>query len=133
MLADKVSFVVDVKGETTGRRFEGLFEVKTKLSVRETLLEDEIRRNALGINPQTAGDYAALIAAAIAYLKVRVTNAPDWWTKEAGGGLDLQDENVLVEVNNTAVNAVQKERDRLAKAAEEARAELKKSAPGAEE
>lgn len=124
-MKDAVQFTVTVKGETTGRSFEGLFEAKTKLSHRDVIKEDEIRRNILGVNPNDASPYAASIAGAVAYLAVRLTRSPDWF-KASNNGLDLEDENVLVAVNNSAVAAVAVERDTHAKEAELAQNALKK-------
>ncbi len=121
---NKVQFSVECKGETSDRNFSGLFTAKTKLSHREVLKEDEVRRNVLGQNPQYAGEYAASVASAIAYLAVRLVDSPDWW-KQSGGGLELEDENVLVEVNNAAVKAIKEEQDARVKAAEAAQGALK--------
>lgn len=126
-MKDTVQFTVTVKGETTGRSFEGLFEAKVKLSHREVIKEDEIRRNVLGVNPNEAGPYAASIAGAVAYLTVRLTRSPDWF-KQSNNGLDLEDENVLVAVNNSAVAAIAVERDAHIKEAELAQKELKQHA-----
>lgn len=122
---DTVSYSVNVAGEESGRRFEGTFVVKVKLSHRETLKEDELYRAALGADAAGASGDARAIARAIAYLAVRVTKAPDWW-RECNGGLDLEDLDVLAEVNNKAQEAVKKEREAYSKAAAEARGELKK-------
>lgn len=125
-MKDRVQFTISVKGETSGRNFEGLFEVKTKLSHKEVLKEDEIRRNVLGTNPNDAGAYAASIAGAIAYLTVRLTKSPDWF-KSSANGLELEDENVLVEINNRCVAAVAAEREAYIKEAQDAQVELRKA------
>lgn len=120
----KVSFDVSVKGEESGKDYSGLFEVKTKLSLRDQLKEDEIYRNVLGANPQTAGGDAAAIAQALAYLAVRVTASPDWW-RLSDNGRDLEDLDVLAAVNNGAVAAVKAERAAHQKKAVAAQGELK--------
>lgn len=130
-MKDKVQFIVNVAGDTSEEKFEGLFEVKTKLSHREVLREDEIRRTVLGTNPGEAGSYAASIATAISFLSVRVTKSPDWF-KASANGLDLEDENVLVEVNNAAMSAIAKERKAHSDAAEEAQKVLKEAAKAQE-
>jgi phenylalanyl-tRNA synthetase beta subunit len=126
-MKDTVQFTVNVTGDTSEQKFEGLFEVKTKLSHREVLKEDEIRRSVLGVNPADAGSYAGSIATAISFLSVRVTRSPDWF-KASSNGLDLEDENILVEVNNAAMAAIAKERKAHSDAAEEAQKVLKAKA-----
>lgn len=123
-MRDTVSFSVTIKGETTGETFDGLFEVRTMLSHRDVLKEDEIYRASLGANPQDAAPYPASIASAIAYLRIRLKTAPAWFAA-SGYGLDLKDENVLVEINNTARAKVQEELARHVKEAAAAAAELK--------
>jgi hypothetical protein len=130
-LKDKIQFTVTVKGDTSETNFTGLFEVKTKLSHREVLKEDEVKRNVLGTNPGDASGYASSIAGAISFLTVRLTKSPDWF-KESGNGLDLEDENVLVEINNAAMAAIAKERDAHLAAAKEAQKELKEKVKTAE-
>lgn len=122
-MKDKLDIYVDVTGNETGQRFEGKFVVKTKISNREALKEDEVRRNILGQNPQHAGEYAWGIASMIAWLAVRLTDSPTWW-KEAGGGVDLLDDNVLTTVHDKAVKAVTDEKAAFLEAAEKAKADL---------
>lgn len=123
-MKDTVSFPVKIKGETTGETFDGLFEVRVALSHRDVLKEDEIYRASLGANPQDAAPYPASIAAAIAYLRIRLKVAPTWFM-QSGYGLDLLDENVLIEINNTARAKVAEEIARHVKEAAAAAAELK--------
>lgn len=126
-MKDKVSFSVKLVGETSNKEFEGTFEVKTKLTHKDVLKEDEIRRTVLGVNPSDAGAYAASIATAIAYLSVRVVRSPDWF-RFSNNGLDLEDENLLVEVNNRCIEAIDAERKTLVKEAEEAQKQIREQA-----
>jgi hypothetical protein len=123
-LASIVSFDVKCKGDETEKDYEGLFKVKTKLSIKERLKEDEIRRSVLGVDSQNAGTEATLIASAVAYLAVRLVESPDWW-KASEGGMKLEDSNVLAIVNNTAMAEIAKEYQKLAKKAEDAQGEIK--------
>lgn len=124
-MQDTVKFPVDTKGQESGQEYKGLFTAKTKLSMREMLREDEIRRGLLGDNPNGASDIAKVMAAALAYLAVRIVDAPQWW-KDANGGQDLQDENVLVAVHNGCADAIGKLYDAQVEEAEKAREDLKK-------
>lgn len=123
-MLEKVLFAVDLKGDLTGKSYIGNFVVKTMTSFRDSLREDEIRRSVLGVNPQNAGPYAASVAAAIAYLDIRVIDCPEWWT-QSGRGLDLKDDNILVEVNDKAVKAIDEELGKVKKLADEAKPILK--------
>ena len=123
-LPNIVSFDVKCKGDETEKDYEGLFKVKTKLSIKERLKEDEVRRSLLGVDSQNAGNEAVLIASAVAYLAVRLVETPDWW-KASEGGLKLEDSNVLATVNNTAMAEIAKEYQKLSKKAEEAQVEIK--------
>jgi hypothetical protein len=120
-----VGFDVKVKGDESEKDYEGLFKVKTKLSIKDRLKEDEIRRTQLGMDSQNAGLEAHAIASAVAYLAVRVVDSPSWW-KECEGGLKLEDSNVLAEVNNKAMAEIAKEYQKLTKVAEAAQEDLKK-------
>ena len=84
-----VEFVVDFTDQESGLKFNGVFKAKAYLSNRETLKQDEIRRNVLGVNSVEASEYEAGMAGAIAYLAVRLTDSPEWWRK-TNNGLDTE-------------------------------------------
>jgi hypothetical protein len=128
VLPNTLSFVVDVPGQLTKRRYEGVFELKTRLSTREKLREDELRRSILGGSPQHADPDMADTARALAYLTVRVIKGPAWWA-ELNGLLDCEDDNVLVAVNNAAVEAFQEATEKMNKKAEDAKRALRAEAP----
>lgn len=117
-------FNVDVKGDVTGRQYMGAFTVKTRLSHRDTIREDQVRRDILGPNSDGADPKAKGLATAIASLAVRVVKSPTWWS-DSDGGLELEDENILVEVYNKTHQATLDERKELAEQAEKAKEELR--------
>lgn len=123
-MATQISVPIDTKGEFSGTHFVGVFKVKTTTSFRDALREDEVRRTLLGAAPDAAGDYQASVAAALAYLAVRCIDVPDWW-KSANNGVDLEDPNVLVEINNKIREAIDSERAAISKSAEQAQEALK--------
>lgn len=126
-IKSSVDFCVNVKGDITGQEFLGTFTVKTKLSMREILRQDELFRSILGVSPQDAGITSKSIASAISYLSVHVIKAPDWW-KEMDNGMKVEDTNVLAEVNNKAmetIDAEYKKLDEEGKVAEKALQESK--------
>jgi hypothetical protein len=119
-----VMFSVNFKGEDS-TQYQGVFQAKTSLSVREVLREDEIRRTILGFNPQDASQYQSQLAAAVAYLSIRLTgDVPDWWAR-TNNGLDVNDEIVLAEVNNACTKEIQKTREEFLKKAEDEAKALK--------
>jgi hypothetical protein len=121
-----LTFTVDVKGEVTERQYTGVFTTKARLTQRDYLLEDQIRRDIIGPNAQSASAMATGISIAVSYLKVRVLKAPKWWT-DSDGGLDLEDDNILAAVYYKAVEAEKEDKKVLADQAEKARQELKKN------
>lgn len=123
-LQNTVDFNIKAVGDVSGQTFEGLFTVKTKLSISETLREKELVRKFIGFNSQEADRETTMIAGAVAYLAMRIVKAPQWW-KESNGGQDLDDVNVLAAVNNAAQAKIAAEYEKLAQEAEKAQPFLK--------
>ena len=92
-----VTFNISVVGETTGEKWTGQFTTKVRLSHRDHLRLDSIRRELLGVNPESASPRARQSADIFASASVHITKAPSFWTS-SGNGMDLADDNVLAEV-----------------------------------
>jgi hypothetical protein len=122
-----VTFTVDIKGKETEETFKGEFEARTKLSLKDTLRQDEIRRTILGTNGAEASAEAYNIAFMAAYCAVRITKAPDWWTA-SDNGTNLEDLNVLDVVSTKCADAINEALGKVVKEAESAQKELKKIA-----
>jgi hypothetical protein len=116
------------KGKETGTPRDGLFTVKLLISNSDKLREDQLRRQHLGSNPAAADTEAADIAYAYAFCAVRLTDAPQWW-KDANGGLDLLDTNILIEVNNLAYEKVKEAKEARQKAGVQAQDAIRKDQP----
>ena len=88
------TFEFEEVGDTTGKTYNGKFISKCILNISEKrLLEiEKTRLNADMSNP--SGNLSA-IATIISNLSVRIIEGPEWW-RQSAGGLELQDENVLV-------------------------------------
>ncbi len=117
---------VNIKGEISGNDYNGLFTAKTKLSYREMIGQDALRRQILGPDPKNALAEVWEHASLSSYLSFHVTDAPDWW-KQSNGGLDGvvgTDLNVLTTVFNTIAAAIEKEIKAHAKDAEDAQKKL---------
>jgi hypothetical protein len=118
------TFDVMETGESTGKMHAGTFRVKLRLSWRDQLQQDKMRRELLGADANNANPDAVAQAIILSELSVRVMEAPEWWVK-GKGGLDLYDDNVISKVyeeTRKLVNAIELEK---AKEADEARAEIK--------
>lgn len=124
-MASELTFTIDTKGELTDRQYTGVFTIKSRLTQRDFLLQDQFRRDNLGTNTQDASPGAIGIATAVSHLRVRILKAPKWWT-DSDGGLDLEDGNILAEVYYKAVETEAKERNALAEEVNKAQQELKK-------
>lgn len=122
--ANDAPFSLSCVGDFTGEKWVGNFRAKTKLSHRDHLAQDRIRRELQG--PGDGASKQALSRAEMfSQLAVRLTIAPTWW-KEADNGLDLHDENVAVEVYNEALKIERTAWEELQKSADDAKAALAK-------
>ena len=90
------SFQLDHTGETTGKRYEGTFNVKCALNMAEKR-KLEIERSTLSADLTNPTGNLSAIAVVVANLRVRVVDGPDWF-KQAIMSLDLLDEDVLFEI-----------------------------------
>jgi hypothetical protein len=126
-------FTVNLTGETTGEKLEGRFKVRTRLTFRDQLRRDEVRRTILGVAPDAALPDAFMKAIKLAELAVRIIlpdGAPSWW-KNSDSGLDLSDENVVTEIYEKALEAEKKLVDSLKKDGVEAKKNLQDNPPAA--
>lgn len=125
-MKSEVSANVNIKGENTGNTYTGIFTAKTKLSYREMISQDALRRQILGPDPKNAAEAIWEHASLASYLQVRLIDAPDWW-KQSNGGLDGPvgtDHNVLTTVFNTVAAKIEEEIKAHAKEAEDAQKQL---------
>lgn len=128
---NEASFTINIVGESTQTQWVGDFRVKRRLSFRDELRRDSIKRELLGgVNPQFADARAANIADVFSELAVRVVSAPTWWT-EKGGGIDLEDDNVASAVYKATMAKEQEALAEIKAKAETAREELRKAAAAA--
>lgn len=119
------SFVIDLKGDATGEAYQGNFSVKRFLSQRDRIQKDGVRRNLLGLDADQASVDAAIRAEMLSHLSVSISDSPTWW-KESNAGLDLYDDNVVVELYKKTAEAQQAEMKEVSKKGEEAHKELRK-------
>ncbi len=118
-----VEFSIHIIGDTTGKTWDGQFRAKERLSFRDQLNMDRMRRDLRGMNPHEADAGALAIATMIAELSVRITEAPEFW-KESRGGMDLADGNLLMEVFNKSREIEKRALDDIIKLGEQAKQDL---------
>jgi hypothetical protein len=123
MIKDQ-AFTVSVVGETTGETFRGEFRAYKFLTHRQQLMLDQKRRELLGANAETASVRARNQSEVFSQLFVRLSEAPKWWL-ESGNGMDLVDDNVMVEVFTAAMKVEEEAVASVRKKAEEAKESLK--------
>lgn len=123
MIKDQ-AFTVSVVGEVSGETFRGEFRAVRFLTHRQQLILDQKRRELLGGSPDQAGVRAKNQAEIFAQLSVRIVQAPRWWL-ESGNGMDLIDDNVMVEVFNGALKVEEEALEEMKKKAEAAKQHLK--------
>lgn len=125
--ANDSPFDVRVTGDTTEEIWTGTFRAKKRLSHRDHLRKDSLRREFLGSQPGTPTDRALSTAMILSELAVRLTKSPSWWI-EMGGGLDLSDDNVIGVLFDEVMKIEREAAEEKKKAAATALEEMKKEA-----
>jgi hypothetical protein len=121
------SFSIAERGEVTGETFNWSFTSKRMLSIRDRITRDGIRRQLIGERPQDAEANTVMRAEMLAFLQVSLTETPKAW-KEAGNGLDLFDDNIVLLVYEKTVEGQNKAIEEAEKAGDEAKEKLRKVA-----
>lgn len=124
MIKDQ-AFTISVVGEVSGETFRGEFRALKFLTHRQQLLLDQKRRELLGSNAEFSSQRARNQAEIFSQLFVRLSEAPKWWI-ESGNGMDLVDDNIMVEVFNAAMKVEEEAVASVKKKAEDAKEALKK-------
>ena len=124
-----VEFSVSVTGEVTGETFKGVFKAVPRLSHRDNLRRDQLRRDLLGGRPEDASPDALNVSLVFSKIWCHVVESPSWW-KDSGNGVNLLDETPVAAVFDNVARiereAIQAVQDAAKKKAEEAAEELKK-------
>ena len=108
----------DEVGETTGKKYDGRFTTVCILNMgKKHQLELEKTRLMADFTNPTDGLFG--IATILANLRVKVTDGPNWW-KQSGGGLDIEDEDVLIKLYKCVLDKEIEWRDAVKKKVQEA-------------
>lgn len=104
-------------GETTGKSYDGRFTCLCVLNMgkKHQLELEKTRLMSDFVNP-TDGLYG--IATILANLRVKLTDSPNWW-KQSNGGLDIEDEDVLVKLYQVVLTKETEWREAVKKKAQE--------------
>jgi hypothetical protein len=129
--ANDAPFTVHVVGDTTGLTWSGEFRAKKRLSHKDHLRKDQVRRELLGGQPGVPGERALTTSMILSELAVRLTKVPGWWT-ENGDGLEFQDDNVIGVVYDEALKVEREAAEKTKKAAEKIQEQLREEAKKAE-
>ena len=124
-MGNTFEFVLDAVGDNTGEKFVGNFGAKQRLSHRDQLNKDQLRRQLLGDKPDAATKDSMMRAEILSHLSVSVMESPKWW-KDSSGGLDLMDDSLIFDLYDLVVKGQSKAIDEVLKKGEEAKEELKK-------
>lgn len=121
------SFTIDVTGETTGDRKVGKFTAKKRLSFRDQLARDNLRRELLG--PAVGQPLPRAMSAANIFseLGVRLVEAPSWWN-DNDNGMGLEDDKVVATIFDKVMEIEEKALKALSKEAEKAVEDVKAAA-----
>lgn len=124
---DDVPFSFHETGENSEKTWNGDFRAKKRLSFRDHLRKDQVRRELLGSMGGGSTERALSIAMVLSELAVRLTKVPEWWV-EKGNGIDLEDDNIIGLLYDECVkieNAAKQEKlDRAEKAQAKMRADV---------
>lgn len=124
MSTNDAPFSINIAGDVETDRYIGDFRTKVRLSHRDHLERDRIRRELLGADPVNASPRAASIAEIVSQLAVRITKAPPWWV-DSDNGLSLSEDSVLAAVYDAAIKVERDAFEEIKKKAEQAKKELK--------
>lgn len=121
------NFVYHIKvvGEDTEIERVGRFVGKLRIPWRDQLRQDEIRRSLLGDKPNEASVRVANMADVVSFLKLHLTESPDWWTNELQDGMNCEDDNVVVAIYEGLSKEIERLREDKKKRAEAAKGDLK--------
>ena len=115
----------------SGKHYNGTFTIKTVLTRRDNFTADAIRREVLGPSPEGTVVLPDLQFEAymLGQLRVRIVNAPEWWTN-SNFGLDMEDGDIIAKLYALVVKEEGKSKAELKKESEKALEQLKKTPVG---
>lgn len=97
--------------------YRGSFKFRCYIDPMQQMSADRERRELLGVNPFAADEHVSLLAYALPQLKYRIISAPPFWASQNPAAYqgNIADDNVIVAVLNTAIDAEIKYKAQLKK------------------
>lgn len=123
------TFFIEAEAASTKITYRGGFKIKCILSPLEYIYADGLYRELIGkTNPQFASEYVGQLCYALAQLKYRVMEYPDWFkNKENNINGSHIDDNILLQILEKTVDAEIKYRDGIKERYDKARDSVKKA------
>ena len=110
------TFIFKSTGNATKKPYEGRFTVVCSLNTAQRY-QVELEKTRLMADYRNPTDGLMGLAIVLSNLRVRITDAPEWW-KQSNEGFGIDDENVLVELYDETLKAEEKWRQTVITAGE---------------
>lgn len=107
-LEQTAKFTVNITGRHSKQSYMGTFRVKCLLSPLEEIAADKRYRDLLGSNSHLAQEHVRRQAFALSQLEQRIIEMPAFWENDIIPGGHIQDDNVLLDVLDMAIEAQEK-------------------------
>jgi hypothetical protein len=107
-LEQTAKFTVNITGRHSKSSYMGTFRVKCLLSPLEEIAADKRYRDLLGSNSHLAQEHVRRQAFALSQLEQRIMEMPPFWENDVIPGGHIQDDNVLLEILDLAIEAQEK-------------------------
>jgi hypothetical protein len=126
-LEQTAKFTVNITGRHSKNSYMGTFRVKCLLSPLEEIAADKRYRDLLGANSHLAQERIRQQAYALSQLEQRVIEMPPFWENDVIPGGHVQDDNVILDILDLAIEAQEKYIKDKEKELEERRKRLTKN------
>ncbi|RLG44952.1 MAG: hypothetical protein DRN81_03200 [Thermoproteota archaeon] len=105
----KITFSIEVIGNTTGHKYVGDFLIEVPMTRALSQVGVALAKLNSGIPHENLDSGTAYLNNAIAYLTVNLVEAPDWFTSADGidYGFETLDTNVATYIFNQALDVVE--------------------------
>lgn len=123
-LEQTAKFSINITGRHSQATYMGTFRVKCLLSPLEEIAADKRYRDLLGANSHLAQEHVRRQAFALSQLEQRIIEMPPFWENDMIPGGHIQDDNILLDILDLAVEAQEKYIKAKAKELEDRRKSL---------
>ena len=104
----QATFDLSIIGNKTNESYMGTFKAKCLLSPLEEIEADRLYREIIGQNAHLATEHVRRLAFALAQLDQRLVEFPPFWENDRLGGGHIEDDNIILEVLDRAIEAQEK-------------------------